>query len=463
MSMCKNKDHCYENQDHINGFVDLNNFPYVLGEYLDRNGLQQIDRSAINSNIFVDQSESMRAIIDISIDDIGKRGSDGCLAVIGNNTKRNNLLKMIANNKEYYRGTHLPTLRRGIVVRVNYQLEHYRTSQVIRSMTEDLRITDRQYFLDINSRNVDDNAIITNFSNTLVSTINEFTHGREKMAIRITNVQLFYECVNNAPKLPRIKETLIPSNYNLVPNIENNIDFYKYNEQMQHQHYLGTFNDCVANDNSIYPQKWSMFNRFYHFDDNGKNIILHFNEIYDPMSKVVLIPCGNCRVNRCFLINPGHRLIFKFSIWKNDVTFINDTSDIAQLLETPNMCCNYPCNNCDPYHHYHNHCMDNCYDSKSEDERQNIKIEQLTEIVKGMQNFINNHMNNKHDCSCHPPKHEKPNDCNCEHDDINMKLDEIQDILENITSGCNCDHSTITADDIEGMLTEIKNQQIEGE
>ena len=55
---------------HVNGFVDLNGVPYLLGEYLDKRTFQQVDRSVIKSEINVDLSEAMRAVIDINVDDI---------------------------------------------------------------------------------------------------------------------------------------------------------------------------------------------------------------------------------------------------------------------------------------------------------------------------------------------------------------------------------------------------------
>jgi len=84
--------------NHVNAFVDMNGVPYLVAEYLDTNNFQQIDRSLIKSEVFVDQSEAMRAVVDISIDDIGKRASDGLPAIVGNNTKQKNLLKMISDN-----------------------------------------------------------------------------------------------------------------------------------------------------------------------------------------------------------------------------------------------------------------------------------------------------------------------------------------------------------------------------
>ena len=79
---------------HVNGFIDLNGVPYLLGEYLNKRTFQQVDRSVIKSEINVDLSEAMRAVIDINIDDIGKRASDGYPSIVGNNSKYNQLLNM---------------------------------------------------------------------------------------------------------------------------------------------------------------------------------------------------------------------------------------------------------------------------------------------------------------------------------------------------------------------------------
>jgi len=336
--------------NHVNAFVDMNGVPYLVAEYLDTNNFQQIDRSLIKSEVFVDQSEAMRAVVDISIDDIGKRASDGLPAIVGNNTKQKNLLKMISDNCAIL-GRNINVLRRGIVVRVDYQLENYRTGQVIRSMTEKFRITDRNYFLDINPREVNDNAIIVNFCNTLVSTINEFTHGQDPMIMRVTNLHLSYEMVNVSPKMPRIKQSMsytgndayLPTHYGMEQ------EMYYYHKMMQNQHCMPGCNPyypytyypynctCYGNEpvSMISPAAWAAFNRFYHFDNDNNDIIIHSQEVNDPMTKITLVPCGTVRVNRVFKINPGHRIIFKFCIWKNDLTVVNDTTEIAKLLGVP--------------------------------------------------------------------------------------------------------------------------------
>ena len=398
----------YENVEygHTNGFIDLNGIPYLLAEYLDRNMFQQVDRSAIKSHIMVDQSESMRAVVDISVDDIGKRASDGYPAIIGNNTKLNNLIKITSDNRELMQHQ-FNVLRRGIVIRVDYRLENYRTRQVIRSMTESFRINDRNYFLDINPVNVNDNAIIVNFCNTMVSTINEFTHGQDPMMIRITNVHMSYEMVKPTSVKPRIKQSMsrypddvkYPDEYNM-----NNGNLYQYHDSMQNRHYLSGYDPISYNEDPsmIMPSSWSSFNRFYRFDNNARDIILHSQEINDNMTKVVLIPCGTVRINRTFMINPGHRIIFKFSIWKNDVTIVNDALPIAQAIGAQidyrygYNCEKYPINN--PIHHSCEYNHDYKYeelDRKLDENRrincqQNNAINKLTDSVTQLTEFIKN-------------------------------------------------------------------------
>lgn len=322
-------------QYHTNAFVDLDGIPYLLAEYLDRRTIQQIDRSLIKSEIFIDTRESMRAIIDISIDDIGRRASDGYPAVRGNNSKQKDLLNMTTQMAEQL-NHQFDVIRKGIVMRVNYQLENQRNGQVLRSMTEDLFIKDRQYFLEINSNNIDDNAVITNFSNSMVSTINEFTHGRDPMVLRITSVNMFYTTLRRDPGIPRIQQATGP--WNGYPEL----DYYNYHEQMQ-KHHIFAPNGCHYEGygqeppTAIAPPTWTMFSRYYHFDRDGHDIVLHDQEIYDRNQSPILVPCGTITVNRAFMINPGHRIIFKFSIWKNDVTVVSDAQPLAYAIQAPYM------------------------------------------------------------------------------------------------------------------------------
>jgi hypothetical protein len=331
-----------------NTFIDLNGIPYLHAEYLDNTTIQQIDRSAIFSQITVDTSESMRAIIDVNIDDIGTKTS-GDMATLGNKSKQKALLKMVSQYSDRL-GHKLPTLRKGMIVRVNYQVENAKTGRVIRSAVDDFRINNRQYFLDINSSDVDNNAVVTCFCDTEVSTLSEFTHGFEPMNLRITNIQLYYEAVQDDIKTPRCQQTLFghhdcqPNNecINMNPYTSSNrveLDNYYMHKNMQNIHYIGEpdpRNYYGARDVSMIANpSWSLINRFYHFENDGKNIIIHGQEVYNNRTKVVLIPCGVVRVNRLFTINPAHRLIFKFCIWKNDLTVVNDTTAIGKALKAP--------------------------------------------------------------------------------------------------------------------------------
>lgn len=450
------------NRAHV--FVDLNGFPYLLAEYMDRERLERVDRTAIMSGITVDLSDAMRAVVDISINDIGER-SDCTPNIHGNSSKTKRLLDMISRHANRLEGE-LPVLKSGIIMRVNYRLEMQRTKQVIRSMVEDLRITDRKYLLDINRLNFNDNAVIVNFNSSMVSTINEFTHGREPMVIRITSVQMFYELVSDRQPTPRIKQSMVAHPYdhcNSHIRPGSNEEYY-YHQEMQHRHYIG---DPPYSDenNMLCPPSWAMFNQFYHFDQEGRRIILHHDEIYDPMRKVTLIPCGTVSVNRMFNINPGHRLIFKFSVWKNDVTAIFDTLKVASALKAKfyNCCDHYHCDEtigddhcCKPPkpqrppkpdddydhdhgHHHHprsneyNQLVSMLYDSQKQNERNGKMISELLERIATLEGTIKDLGGELPSEPVLPPEEETPPsedenngcDCGCDHEDIDPMPDEV--------------------------------------
>ena len=472
MPRCGNDDQRPFN--YTNLFVDLNGFPYLLGEYLDRQGLQLIDRSAIVSNISIDTSDAMRAVIDISIDDIGKRSS-GYANITGNNTKQRRLLDLISKNSLKLDGQ-LPVLKSGIIIRVNYQLENQRTRQVMRSMVEDLRITNRSFFIDINQRNPNDNAIVVNFSNSIVSTINEFTHGRDRMVLRITNVQMFYESVTDRQPVPRIKQSLTAHPYDHYYNHvkPGSSEAYYYHDEMQHRHFLGDpcdfGNETIQN---ICPPTWTMFNQFYHFNDGGRSIVLHNQEIYDPLGRVILVPCGKVAVNRSFIINPGHRLIFKFSVWKNDVTAVFDTLSIAKAIKAKFYnCCDTNCScDCDHDEHDHHHhkphhkppkpdhrtpeyeqLIQMLYDERQKNQEQGTMITELLAKIKELESGMGEDVPEIPDdpnCNC---------DCDCEEDhmEINERIDDLANQLAEE------DIDPMTPETVEEIFNEVVNKQ-EGE
>lgn len=404
---------------HTNLFVSLNGIPYLVAEYLDRNDLQQLDSSLVKSSIYVDQTESMRAIIDINVDDIGKKNS-GTLATRGNRAKQRDLLNLI-DRQAIQLDHQLDVIKKSLIVRVNYQVENLTTHQVIRSMVEDFRISKRNYFVHINPTDVSDNAIVANFSDSLVSTINNFTHGYDRMIMRITNVQLLYECVKREPPFPYSRPKLV-NEYNGTPYTSEAGYWYYHN---RHQHTIhpqnvfdnsDTYNMPVAptyhRDDVIDHTGWVGFNRYYHFTNHGHDMILHQDEITDPRAKIVLIPCGLVAVNRAFIINPGHRLIFKFNIWKNDVTIFNDTSYVAKALKAPFVGDGYipneslepDCEKCDPPKHHHHHCnpcnehyhdldyehmMDLMHKGVEMDHRQNHTINKLLDKINELEEKLN--------------------------------------------------------------------------
>jgi hypothetical protein len=377
-----------EIENKTNSFLDLNGVPYLVGEYVDRESFRQIDRSHINSEVNVIE-EDMKAIVEISIDDIGKRPSDGYLQIIGNSTKQKRLVKII--RKHAHRFEHrLDVLRKGIIVLISYQLENNRTGRIIRSSQETIRINDKNYFIDVNPRNVDDNAIVVNFYDNIVSTINQFTHGTDHMIIRITNIQLFYECT---------KRDFMRSPYGEDPYHPGYpVPLYHHHDGPYHPNddYYYQLENQNNSNRDIYPPSWNMYNRFYHFANRGKAIELHINEIYDVNTRIFLLPCGNMKLNRTFFVRPAHRIVFKINIWKNDVVIVNDTRMIAESLEDRTI----DWSGCDV----------------NVDHRQDREIERIWDAINSM---------NDHDCEPdyrpnRPPyRPEYPSDC-CDHDRNNL-------------------------------------------
>lgn len=440
---------------HTNAFVDLNGVPFLLAEYLDKRNFLQLDRSMVKSEIFIDQSDSMRAVVDINVDDIGSRSSDGKLNTTGNNTKQKRLLEMIKNRTDRC-DNQFDVLRRGIIIRVNYQLENNTTGKVLRTISEDLRIADRSYFLLINPKDVSDNSIVVNFNSSIVSTINNFTHGMNRMKFRITSIQLFYEMTKRSPKVPRIKNSMV-SNPSYTDGYCNCMDSYdhNYHRAMQSKHVIDINGRCNCGDYGnegpevVTPPTWSMFNRYYHFVDGGKDIILHREEIDDPMNEVTLIPCGTIQVNRTFIINPGHRIIFKLSIWKNDVTVVNNATPIAELLNAP-VYNDGPGCGCD-----HNINPDYetvlrlLHETKAVNERQSRMICHLNDTIRKLEERIENMENPS----------EPDNKCDCDHSEILEKLDDISDEIESIkgtSGGCDCPEMIpIPLEEIESMFKNV--------
>lgn len=316
---------------HTNAFVMVNGIPYVLAEYLDRSTFQQIDRSFVKSEVHVDQHEAMRAVVEINVDDIGRKASDGSLNVEGNTSKHRRLVNTITQETQYP-GQYIDTIRPGIVLRVNYQLENKSTGSVMRTMSEDLVIKHRGYFLDINCNDINDNAILSNFSDSMVSTITEFTHGQERMLLRINSVQMFYVVMGrNKSLFPKMQAPINRAIPYPAPQFDGTrYQYHQQNQTMQDLQYNG-YNPAT----DVVSPNWTMFNEYYHFDNGGRDLVIHQEEVNNPNAPTGMIPCNTVRINRTFLINPGHRIVFKFCIWKNDAVVVNDCSMIASAMQVP--------------------------------------------------------------------------------------------------------------------------------
>ena len=374
---------------HINALVNINGMPYLLGEYLDDRCWQQLNEYDVVNDITVDTSEAMRAIIDISLKDI-PTNQDGSMYLIGNSALANILYGKINKYYNNYCGK-LDTIRNTLKIKVNYQLENAHTGQIIRSTVEEFRLNQRNYFVKINVENTNDNPILSNFSNTIVSSITQFTHGRERMLLRITNIQLCYECVKPKPYGLRAGEMMRFSRSLEFPILDGTEDsIYEYHRRMQ--------NSQLFPDDGLHregpdivdfnPPRWANTTAFYHFENRYNSLILHENEIYDRKIRVVEIPCGTINVNRSFYINPGHQLIFKFSIWKNDIAIINEPAKLAKALHIYNneYTHDYPCDHEHNSHsHHHDQSSDLLYrmldDRRDMDNKQNDAINKLNNII----------------------------------------------------------------------------------
>jgi len=372
---------------HINALVNINGIPYLLGEYLDHNSWQQLNEYDVTNDIVVDTSEPMRAIIDVSLRDI-PTNQDGTLYLVGNSTLQSVLLKKINRFYNEYCGK-LDTIRSYLKIKVNYQLEDARTGHIIRTTMEEFRLNQRNLFVKINTNNTNNNPILSNYSNTIVSNITQFTHGRERMLLRITNIQLCYECIKPnilSPRVNSMRNYVNPVEFN--PYTNNDYEMYEYHRRMQNSQLFpeNGLNRQGPDITPFTPPRWSMNSMFYHFENNYHNLVLHENEIYDKKLRVVEVPCGVINVNRSFYINPGHQLIFKFSIWKNDLTVFNDPYMIAHSLHI----CNTEYN-CDNHYHEHDH-----HDSYHHDDKNNLLYKMLKDRkdMDSKQNDAINKLNN---------------------------------------------------------------------
>lgn len=489
MELCGSRD---------NVFIDLNGIPYLVAEYVDKNKLFPVQSSELKNEVFVDERDrdALRTVISVNIADFPTRGSDLYPYIVGNNRKYENLLNMISCLPDNYNHK-LDVLLPQLVVQINYQLENAKTGHLMRSMVDTYDLNDRNYAFYINPYDVTDNAILSNFTDTRVTGINHFTHGREPMQFRITNISLKYKVLDR-------------DQYKCKPKTVHDVHrYHRYNER---DHILGEPRDRRYHyDEDIMPPSWSMLSQFYHFEDDGHRIVLQEDEIHHPGVKYYEIPCGRIFVNRTFLINPGQRIIFKFCIWKNDITIVDDTIDVAAAIKAPISNCG-PCHKPMSQHpQYHIHPKPICVENTATDHRliqefeknnrvnryqseqidyNNKRIDTLIDVVNTLIDTIkSNHEDNelpdkiendKPANNTKPPHHghHDPNmnklhelmkalkelqdklngDEECDHDEIYQSIKDIQEEIDDIRTNGVDEAAATRIKELEALILELTNE-----
>jgi hypothetical protein len=200
---------CSNDPGRINSFLNIRGYPYILNDYLENTTFKQIDTSLISSGISISNTEAGRSIVNISIDDTRP--------ITGNRMKYANLIEAVFKNVRRDIQNILPVFQKVLVVQINYRLENQRTGKVLKETSEKLAIDERDYFLNANVQSVSDNAmdscIITNFADSISTTVTEFLHGSETMICRITGVELFYPAVIYSHHHQELQQIHYPSKF----------------------------------------------------------------------------------------------------------------------------------------------------------------------------------------------------------------------------------------------------------
>lgn len=297
--MYDNSDHnnCPNHHGHINAFLNIRGYPYILNDYLEDITFNHIDTSLISNSIVISNSESGRTIVDISI--------DNTRPMIGNSIKYTNLIEAVFKSVRKDVPNILPVFQKALIAQINYRIENQRTGKILREASERLSIDTRNYFLNANVQSIDDNTmdacILTNFTDSISTTVTEFLHGSETMICRITGIELFYPAV-----------------------------IYSHHTHSNTKHCTTISNNTTNNPDCQSYQ----YNDFYHFDNLGKDIHIHQTEIEDnPTHDITLIPVGSMKMDKGFIVNTGQKITFKYSIWKSDVIMVKNTKRIEEILD----------------------------------------------------------------------------------------------------------------------------------
>ena len=290
----------------VNAFVLVGSKPYLLGYYLNNYRYTALDPSVLSNGIAIDTSVDGQALITINIDQTKKAG-DGTPLLTGNAEKREELEQAVMARREVLAHQRFPVIKKGLVVRINYRLENQRTGVPIKSVTEDFKVYDSGFNFFSEGVNAADPALVVNFSDSVIASVNQFTHGVDPVVLRVNTVHLYYEAIT--PNVPKPKP---PRGVSLMT--------FGYPV-------LQPPCDCKH----LEDPRFKTINNLYRFGSDNSDIFLNQSEI-DLCKRVELIECGAFYLNKAFVVSPVQRILFKVSVWKDDLVVVADTYRIANIL-----------------------------------------------------------------------------------------------------------------------------------
>lgn len=327
------------NDSRSNMFVVENNLPYLMGdEFIHSQDfhltLPQFDPSMISKTPVKITNANKQTTVELTIN----RTSD---TFVSNHTKYKNLVNIVSSNVSTLKGI-LPVLKKTLVVQIDYQIENSRTKDIIRQASLKAAITDWNYYVQNPTISIDNGKVVTGFKDNIFNTVSDYIAGTDQMIYRITKVSLFYMKIN--PDGCGINDIFIQ---NKIPS------------------------SLIKPDAS---------NQLYKFDNNYVDIILNNSLINSSSNKVIFIPIGNpIVVDQTFAVSVAHKVLYKLSIWQDDIILVADTRQIAQALGITSSTSNP----------VYEDVMEKINEEKRRNDVQDFEISVLKTQIENMQTSIN--------------------------------------------------------------------------
>lgn len=291
----------------INAFIDVKGVPYLCGYYLNNVAFQNLSATQVESSISVDNTIEGRTLVDIKIDDLD-HDDNGLILPTGNFEKREQLEQMIMNYRDYIGLNSFEVVKNGLVVQINYRIEDRVSGRTIKVSTDSYTIYNSGFYSYIGDTNIADPAVVLKYCDSAVAAINQFSYGIQDLVLRINSIHLYYACV---PSIRKHRPVHYPPHY-----------AYGYPVP----------SPTISRDPRYGCRLNEYRNDLYRFGNNNKDIFINKDEVENEREDIRLIPCGAKYINRAFAIAPMQRILFKFTVWKNDLTIVPDTYRIANIL-----------------------------------------------------------------------------------------------------------------------------------